>query len=109
MSFQRFTLVMGAAALALGLLATPREAAATAFCNVKKTADGFVALRAGPAPSARMVGRMKAGDEVMLGQGKKGDWVEVTWYRGDDRHSKGFHAKSGAGWVNRKLIDEECG
>lgn len=98
-----------ALALLGGMVALPNLASATAFCNVKPTADGFVALRSGPAASAKMLGKMSAEDEVMIGQRRKGDWLEVTWWKGDDRHVKGFKASSGTGWVHRKLIEEECG
>ncbi len=91
------------------ILDRAQRAAATAFCNLKPTADGFVALRAAPAPTAKLIGRMTSRDEVLLGQGEKGDWIEVTWWRGDDRHTKGYDRKAGHGWVNRKLIGEECG
>jgi uncharacterized protein YgiM (DUF1202 family) len=85
------------------------ETHATAFCNVKSSKDGFVALRQGPSKTARLIGRMRAGDEVMLGLQQKGRWHQVTWYKGEDRHTKGFGAISGKGWVNVALIDEECG
>ncbi len=84
-------------------------AAATAFCNVRQSADGFVALRAAPDAKAKLVGRMTSKDEVMIGQGKKGAWIEVEWYRGEERFTKGFGHISGKGWVNRKLIEDECG
>lgn len=107
---KRLFVSASAASLALLLLAVGNQrAAATAFCNLKPTADGFVALRAAPAPTAKLIGRMTSRDEVLLGQGEKGDWIEVTWWRGDDRHTKGYDRKAGHGWVNRKLIGEECG
>jgi hypothetical protein len=95
--------------LAGGLILAVQPASATAFCNVKETADGFVALRAAPDAKARLVGRMTSKDEVMIGQGRKGNWIEVEWYRGDERHTKGFGRISGKGWVNSRLIEEECG
>lgn len=92
-----------------GLLASASTASATAFCSIKSTPDGFVALRAAPSPKAKLIGRMSSDDEVLLGQLRKGAWIEVTWWRGQDRLEKGFHAKSGHGWVNRNLIEEDCG
>lgn len=92
-----------------GLVLMPHPAAATLFCNVRQSADGFVALRAAPDANAKLVGRMTSKDEVMIGQGKKGGWIEVEWYRGEERFTKGFGATSGRGWVNRKLIEDECG
>lgn len=90
-------------------LLSPQPASATAFCQLKETKDGFVALRSGPGASTRVIGRMKAEDEVLLGEGRKGDWQRVTWWRGDDRLVKGQDKVAGRGWVHRKLIAEECG
>jgi Bacterial SH3 domain len=87
----------------------PLPARASLFCYVKPTDDGFVALRRAPRVSAPMVGRMKAGDEVQLGLGRNGKWIEVYWWHGDDRLEKGFHTKAGRGWVVRRLIEDECG
>lgn len=109
MSAKRLTILAAGLALSAVNLLTASPAAATAYCNLKPTADGFVALRAAPASSAKLVGRMTSRDEVLIGQGEKGDWIEVTWWRGDDRHTKGYDRKSGHGWVHRKLVGEECG
>ena len=50
---------------ALGLAAlSAAPAQATLFCEVLKTRDNFVALRAAPDPDAKMLARMKAGGEV---------------------------------------------
>ncbi len=93
------------------LLALPQAlpASATSFCYVKKSPDGFVALRKQPRVSSPMVGRMKQDDEVMIGLGLKGNWMEVTWWHGDDRLTKGFNKRAGHGWVNSKYIENECG
>ncbi len=103
--------IITAAILAIsgGALVYPHSASATSFCPLKQTRDGFVALRSGPSPSAKLVGRMKAEDEVQLGQSRKGDWIEVIWWRGDDRLAKGFDKVAGRGWAHRKLIADECG
>ena len=84
-------------------------ASATTFCTIKQTSDGFVALRAGPGATTRRMARMKANDEVMVGLEERGNWMEVTWWRGEDRHTKGFNASSGKGWMHKKLIEEDCG
>jgi hypothetical protein len=84
-------------------------ASATSFCQPRQTRDGFVALRSAPEPSAKLVGRMKAEDEVQIGQGRRGEWIEVIWWRGDDRLAKGFDKVAGRGWTHRKLISDECG
>jgi len=98
-----FLVIVGAS------LASPQPAFATAYCQLKATKDGFVALRSGPGASSKLVGRMKAEDEVLLGEGRKGDWQQVTWWRGDDRLVKGQDKVAGRGWVHYKLIAEECG
>lgn len=90
------------------LLTAAAPASATTFCGIAPTPDGFVALRAGPSPAARLLQRMRVGDEVMIGQEKSGPWVAVTWWRGDTRLTRGF--KTGRkGWVNGALLDEVCG
>jgi hypothetical protein len=104
----RHTLLTAAFALAAMSLGAPEQASATAFCPLKQTSDGFVALRAGPSPTARLIARMKPEDEVLIGLREKGNWVEVTWWRGQNRHDKGYHHIAGKGWVNSKLIAEEC-
>ncbi len=109
MQIGNFKSLSGALAILAGLAAfAPQQAAATGFCNLKRSPDGFVALRAAPSPTARLIARMRAEDEVLIGLGKKGQWVEVTWWRGQDRHEKGYHAIAGKGWVNARLIEEDC-
>ena len=95
-----------------GLSVAP--ASATTFCHIKKTKDGFVALRAGPGPATKLLHRMRPGDEVLPSSiEEQGDWVKVTWWRGGRfRLSKGGAGDppSGTGWMNRKLIeDDSCG
>ena len=101
--------IAGALAGALILAASAVPASASGFCAVRKTADGFVALRTEPHAGAKLVGKMRSRDEVMIGEGEKGQWIEVTWWRGTERLDKGFEAHAGKGWVNRKLISNECG
>jgi hypothetical protein len=105
----RHTIMAAILAISGGALLSPHSASATSFCPLKETRDGFVALRNGPSPSAKLIGRMKAEDEVQIGQGRKGDWIEVIWWRGEDRLAKGFDKVAGRGWANRKLIGDECG
>ncbi len=89
-------------------------ASATEFCNVKKTADGFVALRSGPSAGAKLIGRMKVGDEVMLDNtvaSAKG-FTRVTWWQGGRFKSANASQQakpSGQGWVNSKLLEDDCG
>ena len=90
------------------LLASVEGAQATAYCPVKETRDGFVALRASPSAEARLVARMRGGDEVRLLGDRRGAWEAVEWWRGDARlDPPGRKARAG-GWVHRDLIGE-CG
>lgn len=97
-----------AAMVVFGGGATTTPASATGFCPLKRTSDGFVALRTGPSATAPLVGRMRSSDEVLIGLRNKGNWVEVTWWRGQDRHNKGYHHVAGRGWANARLIEENC-
>jgi hypothetical protein len=109
MSNAHFPLMTAVLAMVGGLLLPSYSASATSFCPLKPTQDGFVALRSGPSPSARLIGRMKADDEVQLGESRKGDWIQVTWWRGEDRLARGYDKVAGRGWVHRRLVAEECG
>ncbi|WP_442753614.1 SH3 domain-containing protein [Methylocystis sp. JAN1] len=99
-------------AIFMGFIVAAHAAAATEFCNVKRTPDGFVALREAPDPRARLVGRMTHGDEV-LGDPtieSRCGWMFVTWWKGGRfRSGYEFEKPTGKGWVNSRLIEEECG
>lgn len=98
---------MAAGAVALNLfIALP--ASATSFCNIKRTSDGFAALRAAPDANARILMRMRHTDEVMLGLGERGPWREVTYWRGQTRHEAGGFGRGRKGWVHHSLLGE-CG
>jgi hypothetical protein len=94
------------AAAAVMAAASPAEA--TIFCQIKQSSDGFVALRSGPSPTARLVARMRPGDEVKTVGHAPGLWQEVEWWRGDERLSPPGRGPRATGWVNRRLI-EDCG
>lgn len=94
-------------AAALLLLAIA-PVSATEFCGLRPTADGFVALRAAPSTKARLLARMRVGDEVLAQQGVRGGWVEVLWWRGDTRLTHGFRTGR-RGWAVQSLIDDLCG
>lgn len=108
MSITKTRLAAAALALIAGTAFGALPAAATAFCNIVETPDGFVALRASPSTKGRLIAKMTVDDEVLLGHRQRGPWIEVTWWRGQDRLQKGFGSSSGIGWVNRKLVDV-CG
>jgi hypothetical protein len=100
----------GAITLAAAILvvcgALPSQA--TQFCLIAETRDGFAALRAAPSLDAKLLARMKTGEEVQIAQGVKGRWREVIYWRGDDRLAKGYGAHSAKGWVDERLLDV-CG
>jgi len=107
----RFRVIVFVLTLAAAFAA--REASATSYCEIRKTEAGFAALRAGPSDSAKLLQRMTPGDEVLLGQGKTGDWVEVTYWRGGRFHS-GKNPQgdppTAKGWMRASMIAEDsCG
>ena len=96
-------------ALALtGCLFMGSAAVATEFCVIKSAKDGFVALRAKPARSGKLLARMKPEDEVQLLEGQSGPWQKVMFWRGDTRTSLGYDKPSAIGWVHGSLIGD-CG
>ena len=102
----KFGFVIGLAATAV--LCGAGASHATEFCMIRKTSDGFAALRAAPDLKAKLLARMKTGEEVQLAQGEKGRWREVIYWRGDDRLTKGYDKHTAKGWVDGRLI-EDCG
>jgi len=99
---RQFSLLASAAMLA-SLWFGP-SARATAFCEVKATRDGFVALRAAPSTKGTLMRRLKAGEMVQLDTTRpnpKG-WTAVI-FRSDDG------AAEQVGWVSASLIERECG
>jgi hypothetical protein len=108
-----FMAMLSAGLVGVSLLSIA-PAAATEYCNVRKTPDGFVALRTSPSPKAKLIAKMKAGDEV-LGDSTvdsvKG-WMYVTWWKGGRFKSgkpNGYDNPNGKGWVYGKFVDELCG
>jgi hypothetical protein len=100
--------------LSVALILPATDVQATAFCNLKKTPDGFVALRAGPSPKAKLLHRMRPNDEVLPSSiEEKGAWVKVTYWRGGRfRISKepAGDPPTATGWMNKAFLDEErCG
>jgi len=106
-------LSLGAGLIAGALFATG-SASATEFCGIRKTPDGFIALRDQPTARGKLVARMKPGDEVMLNNivEEKNGWARVYWWKGGRFHGqtvKGIESADGQGWVNGKLLGDECG
>ena len=103
----------GLCAAFLLIAATP--ASATLFCDVKKTPDRFVALRARPNHAARLVARMKFGDEVLISGDvtPRNGWTYVTWWKGGrfkmSHPGGGYDKPDGEGWVRSNLVEDVCG
>lgn len=98
----RITLTALALAAAVAGLATP--ARATAFCEVLKTRDGFVALRDAPSAGGKLLRRVKTGEMVQIdGTRETGRGWTAVIYRSEDGKSEK------AGWVSSRLIEKECG
>ena len=81
------------------------SALATEFCDIKQTADGFVALRERPEVKGKLVARMKIGDEVMINNvvAAKNGWTRVYGWKGgrfQGQSVKGIEKADGQGWVN---------
>lgn len=89
----------------------PVEASATAYCIIGKVKTGFVALREQPSPKGTLLAKIKAGEEVRLGQETKGKWVKVDyWAKG--RFPNGEKAEvppTHTGWAHSALVGKECG
>src|SRR5258708_1075582 len=87
------------------LLLVAAPASATLLCDIKKTSDGFVALRAQPHRTARLVAWMKSGDEVLISSGvePRNGWAYVTWWKGGrfkkDHPGGGYDKPDRKGWV----------
>lgn len=104
----RLLSLTAAAAVAAASLALAGPASATAFCMVKRTSDGFAAVRSGPTTDAPILARLRAGDEVMLVLDPQGRWQRVRWWRGQERVNDSRSTPRGEGWMHLSLV-EDCG
>lgn len=86
------------------MLAAASSASATAFCEVKPTPDGFVALRAEPKAGSRLLVQVRGGDDVQIDSTRKAraGWMPVI-YRGPAREG------NVVGWMRASLIARDCG
>jgi uncharacterized protein YgiM (DUF1202 family) len=82
-------------------------AQATFFCEVLKTPDGFAALREGPSVKSRLLRKIKTGEQVQVGLGRKGNWDAVIYYL--RKTGNPADAKPIKGWINSRLLSDECG
>jgi hypothetical protein len=110
------TLILRAMVVALLAIGTATPSEARYVCAVKRTPDGYVALRQGPSAKHPEVGKMKPQELVGLLHPpgyetvvRKGDWLFVRWSPGTRRTADTIpevdEAKQIAGWVRDKLID----
>jgi hypothetical protein len=111
---RRISVLGLAAGLVGGALSGGGSAGATEFCDIKQTPDGFIALRARPDAKGKLVARMKPGDEVMLNNivAEKNGWTRVYWWKGgrfQGQTVKGIESADAQGWVNSRLLGDECG
>ena len=110
----KITMIVAAIAVLFGIT----NAGATAddeysYCaKVKKTSDGFLALRQDPTSNSVMKVKLLTGWELVLDNkfaGNGGEWVKVTYVENLDNYA-GINAKPTQGWVHRKYIKVyECG
>lgn len=88
----------------LGAIVVASPAHATLFCDVKKTKDGFVAVREKPDAKSKILVKVPFGEDVQIDSTRneaKG-WAPVI-YSGPRR------GKMIPGWVRSSLIVQECG
>ncbi len=87
------------------LLLAPTDTFATTQCSVKKTSDGFVALRKGASATAPLILRLRTTDVILISSEREpsGKWLYVSVVK----HGGGFGP---SGWLNGRLIDnDKCG
>ncbi len=103
-----------AAGLVVIALTASIPASSMQVCWVKKTPDGFVALRAQPGAEARLISRMKGGDVVQGVEGikQRGGWWYVTWWK-ESTHNRNqgvnYDQVDGKVWVKANLIEDDRG
>jgi hypothetical protein len=106
--------VLGIAAVLACTLPGAGSAGATEFCSIRKMPDGFLALREQPNAKGKLLARMKPGDEVMINNivAEKNGWTRVYWFK-DGRFrgetARGIESADKQGWVNSRLLGDECG
>jgi Bacterial SH3 domain len=94
--------------VAIGWLGAVEPGFATLFCAVLKSPDGFVALRAKPSIHARLLARMRTGDEVQALDGERDGWQEVYHWHSADRLHDPTRANKRHGWARSRYVSKEC-
>jgi hypothetical protein len=84
------------------IVGAPMQSFATTGCPLKKTPDGFIALRRGPSQTASLVARLNPDDVVVISSDhdQSGEWVHVS-------KVKGGGGTGPSGWMNGRFIDND--
>jgi hypothetical protein len=103
-------MLKSAAAIVLlaATLAVSKPAAASLFCPILKSPDGFVALRQGPGAHFPIVARMKEDDDVQATDERKGAWIKIRHWWGMDRLDEKKRGNFRDGWMHGRYLGE-CG
>lgn len=97
--------------------AAPGVARAEVFnvCEIRQTADGWVALRSTPSVSGQIVARMVPGHVLVLDRTgntlvMRGKWFRAAYYPGEAMPNPGDpgHDKIRKGWVHTSVVGD-CG
>lgn len=96
----------GLALAAAMLLGSAAPARATACCEVKRTSDGFLAMRSGPGARFALLKKIPSGDAVCFGSRDPDEPDTGHWIYGfyTDASGQTYH-----GWVNDLYLFDECG
>lgn len=92
----------GLACVAILLCAANAHAATQ--CKIVRTADGFVALRAGPSAGSRMIVRMRPGDEIEIQNTRFDPWFDVRRWRGLIPYDKSSRYPISRGYVHKRFL-----
>lgn len=95
-----FNAAIGCIAVLLGC----SDAGAATQCKIVRIADGFVALRAGPSANARMIVRMRPGDEVEIQNTRHDPWFDVRRWRGPIPYYKASPHPISRGYVHKRYL-----
>lgn len=99
------------AAFAAATMLQAAPAAASLYCDLAQTSDGFVALRDGPDVKARLIARMTPEDTIQLLDERKGRWQRVLYWREGRFDGTGaIKVPTSEGWLHEALIAKDsCG
>ena len=81
-------------------------AKATIFCDVLKTPDGHLALRAGPSANSKLILKIRTGDLVQVELETKTSWEKVIYHRVTKDPASQTVVE---GWVKWRYLSNLCG